>query len=139
MGLRILLPWELRDNGHLEIKKEFDKFSHRLDYFMALSGAVVVMPGGVGTCLEFLYAWQLTQVRHVRPIPIILMGNMWKKFYGWAKRYPMRAGYISPHDMDNLYVVKSNAEALHIIFKHHVLFQKEGKNYYKHIPPYRVD
>ncbi len=139
MGLRIRLPWEIEDNGHLEIKKEFDKFSHRLDYFMALSGAVVVMPGGVGTCLEFFYAWQLTQVKHVRSIPLILIGNMWEALYAWIKKHPVKAGYISPHDTDNIYVAKDNAAALRIIRKHYARFAKSGKSRHTPIAPYRVD
>lgn len=137
MGLRIILPWEMGDNGHLEIKKEFEKFSQRLDYFMALSEAVVVMPGGVGTCLEFFYAWQLTQVRMVRPIPIILMGTMWEQLYTWIRRYPMRAGYISPRDVKNIYVAKDNATAMRIILRHHARFAKTGEK--QNIPRYRVE
>lgn len=137
VGLRIKLPWEIDDNGHLEIKKEFEKFSQRLDYFMALSGAVVVMPGGVGTTLEFVYAWQLTQVKMVPKIPIILMGTMWEKLYSWIKKYPMRSGYISLHDRDNIYVAKNNTQALRIILDHYAKFSKTGT---KHtIKRYRVD
>lgn len=139
LGLRIKLPWEIKDNGYLEIRKDFDKFSNRLDYFMALSGAVVVMPGGVGTCLEFFYALQLTQVKHISPIPIILMGKNWEKLYYWIKKNPMKDGYISPHDIDNVYVAKNNKEALHIILEHYKLFNKKGANYYKDIKPYKVD
>jgi len=127
VGLRIKLPWELGDNGHLEIKKEFDKFSERLDYFMALSGAVVVMPGGVGTSLEFFYAWQLVQVKMVNPIPIILMGKMWEKLYEWIEKYPMKKDYISPSDVKNIHVVKNNKQALEIILKYYKKFGKPNK------------
>ncbi|PLX25733.1 hypothetical protein C0580_01490 [Candidatus Parcubacteria bacterium] len=138
-GLRITLPWEIKDNQYLEIKKDFDKFSNRLDYFMALSGAVVVMPGGIGTCLEFFYALQLTQVKHVHPIPIILMGKIWKKLYAWIKQYPMKVGFISPHDIDNVYVAETNEEALDIILKHYKIFNEKGANYYKDIKPYKIN
>ena len=139
IGLPINLPWEPKDNKHLEIKKEFDKFSNRLDHFMALSGAVVIMPGGVGTCLEFFYAWQLIQVKHVRPIPIILIGEMWEKLYIWTKQYLVKTGFISTHDIDNFYIAKDNKEALNIIFKQHEFFKKEGKNYYKNIGKYKIE
>ena len=127
IGLVIKLPWEPEGNNHLEIKKEFDKFSNRLDHFMALSAAIVVMPGGVGTCLELFYAWQLIQVKHVRPIPIIMVGEMWEDIYKWIQKHPVKTGLISAHDTDNLYIAKDNQEILSIILKHHKLFKKEGK------------
>ena len=54
-GLNIVLPKEQTANKHLDIKKDFERFSERLDYFMYLSNVVVVAPGGVGTLLEFFY------------------------------------------------------------------------------------
>src|SRR3990167_4061590 len=57
-GLLIKLPREQRANAHLDVKKEFTKFSERLHEFMKLSNAVVVAPGGIGTTLEFFYTLQ---------------------------------------------------------------------------------
>jgi uncharacterized protein (TIGR00725 family) len=74
IGLTINLPKKEEANPHLDIKKDFEKFSSRLDNFMLLSNVVVVAPGGVGTLLEFLYTWQLVQVKHICEIPIILLG-----------------------------------------------------------------
>ena len=62
IGLTIELPWEAQANKHIEIKEHFSKFSSRLDTFMALSNAVVITPGGIGTCLELFYSWQFVQV-----------------------------------------------------------------------------
>jgi len=84
------------------------------------------------------YAWQLVQVKHVRPIPIILIGEMWEKLYKWTKQYPVKIGFISTHEIDNFYIAKDNKEALSIIFKHYELFKKEGKNYYKNIGKYKI-
>lgn len=47
IGLNIDIPAEQKPNRHLDIKREFDRFSKRLDTFMVLSNAVVVAPGGV--------------------------------------------------------------------------------------------
>jgi hypothetical protein len=41
IGLNSKLPFEQEDNKYLDIKKEFDRFSSRLDTFMSLSDAVV--------------------------------------------------------------------------------------------------
>jgi len=39
------------------------------------SDAFVVVPGGIGTVLEMLMIWQLLQVRHIKDVPLILVGT----------------------------------------------------------------
>lgn len=128
IGLGINLPHEQYDNPHLEIKKHFTKFSARLDNFMALSSVAVVMPGGVGSCLEFFYTWQLIQVGHIHPIPIILVGKMWKQLVKWIKKFPLKQGLISQKEMECVVYAKNNKEAMKIILKTHLLF-KAGKEF----------
>ncbi len=139
IGLTIELPWESEDNGQLEIKKHFEHFSGRLDHFMALSSAIVVTPGGIGTCLELFYTWQLVQVKHICPVPIILIGSMWKKLIDWTKKYPLKEGLISPQDFSSIYVVKNNKEAMKVIMKTYHVFLKEGKNYCLNVDKYQLD
>ena len=128
IGLTIQLPWEAEGNKHLEIKKHFNKFSGRLDHFMALSNVMVVTPGGIGTCLELFYSWQLIQVKHVHPIPVILIGKMWEKLIDWVKKYPLKDGLISPEDLDQIHVVKNNKEAMQIIMDTHKKWKKSPKS-----------
>lgn len=124
IGLIIQLPWETKRNKHLEIKKHFNKFSKRLDTFMALSNVVVVMPGGIGTCLELFYTWQLIQVKHINPIPIILVGKMWNELFKWMKKYPIKQGLVSPDESDCIHIAKNNKEAMRIILKTYEKFKK---------------
>lgn len=124
IGITIRLPFEEHVNDHLDLRKHFNRFSQRLDQFMALSNVIVVMPGGVGTCLEFFYSWQLSQVKHMCPIPIILMGEMWEGLMQWVNDQPLKKGFISPKDLDNIVIAKSNAEALSVILKEHAHFLK---------------
>jgi hypothetical protein len=123
IGLIIKLPWESRGNKHLEIKKEFARFSKRLDTFMALSKVAVIMPGGIGTCLELFYAWQLVQVQHIKPIPIILVGKMWEELVKWIKKHPLKKGLISKKDLDNIHIAKDNKAAMKIILKTYEIFK----------------
>lgn len=139
IGLIIRLPWEAKKNKHLEIKKKFNKFSKRLDNFMALSSAVVIMPGGIGTCLELFYTWQLTQVKHMPAIPIILVGKMWEELINWTKKYPIKQGLISPEDTDNIYIAKSNKEALKIILNARTVYLKEKHEYRNNVIKYKLD
>lgn len=124
IGLTIRLPWESEANGHLDIKKHFNRFSGRLDTFMTLSNVVVIMPGGIGTCLELFYTWQLIQVQHINKMPIIVIGEMWEKLMQWVADYPLNDGLISPQDTEFLYIVKSNKEAIEIIEEEKLAFER---------------
>ncbi len=126
IGLVIKLPWESSGNEHLEIEKSFDTFSKRLDTFMALSGVAIIMPGGIGTCLELFFTWQLLQVKHMKPIPIIVVGKMWEKLIDWIEKYPLKDGLISKKDMHFIHIVKNNKEAMEIILKAHKKFNRHA-------------
>lgn len=119
IGLNIIMPLEQKPNRHLDIKREFDCFSERLDAFMLLSNAVVVAPGGVGTLLEFAYTWQLAQVKHICNIPIILLGKMWSEFMNWIKTNPLKKGFLSKRDVDRLILADTYLDAFQIIKKFH--------------------
>ncbi|MCZ2809356.1 MAG: LOG family protein [Candidatus Bathyarchaeota archaeon] len=98
-------------------KKEFSRFSTRLDNFIALADAVVVAPGGVGTLLELFYTWQLLQVKMIQDIPIILLGNMWQDLVRWIKKWPLKNCLLKQEDVDLFTVVDTYEEALEIIKK----------------------
>jgi uncharacterized protein (TIGR00730 family) len=138
VGLTIKLPWEARSNKYLDIREHFDKFSERLDKFMVLSNVVVVMPGGIGTGLEFFYSWQLTQVKHVCSMPIILVGEMWERLLEWIKEDMLKPGLISVGDLANIHVVKNNEAAMKLIEKAHEIFEKEGDSYCVNYKKYKL-
>ncbi|PKL37128.1 TIGR00730 family Rossman fold protein [Candidatus Peregrinibacteria bacterium HGW-Peregrinibacteria-1] len=119
IGLVIKLPHENKGNEYLEVTQHFEKFSDRLDTFMALSNVVVVMPGGIGTCLELFYSWQLVQVSHVEPMPIILVGKMWPKLIKWVREELVERKLVSPEDMDCIHIARDVEEAKKIISKEH--------------------
>ncbi len=115
IGLNIRLPFEQKPNDSLDVVENHDRFSTRLDEFMLLSNVVVVMPGGIGTCLELFYTWQLLQVNHIKNIPVIVVGDMWEQLLNWVKNYPLQAGFMNPEDMDFVVSVEKGSEALEII------------------------
>jgi uncharacterized protein (TIGR00730 family) len=119
IGLNICLPDEQKPNLHLDIKKEFHQFSKRLDTFMMLSNAVIVAPGGIGTLLEFIYTWQLLQVRHIENIPIILLGKMWKDFLIWVQKHPLKNRFLDIEDIHSLFIADDIKEAFSIIKQCH--------------------
>ena len=115
IGLTVQLPWEPKNNNFLDLEKHFQRFGNRLDHFMALSNAVIVSAGGIGTCLEFFYTLQLTQVRHICPIPVILLDRMWEEIYDWLNGKVKARGFVAEDDLVNIFFAKNIPEALKII------------------------
>lgn len=126
IGLTVRLPHEAEHNAFLDMEQHFQKFGNRLDHFMALSNAVVITAGGIGTCLELFYTLQLTQVKHICPIPIILVDPMWEEILDWLKGTAVKRGFVSASDLDNILVAKNVDEALDIIEQTKKAFDEGG-------------
>ncbi|MFA6991963.1 MAG: LOG family protein [Candidatus Gracilibacteria bacterium] len=139
IGLTVKLAWEFQKNKYLDIEKNFEKFSDRLDEFMELSNIVVISPGGVGTCLEFFYTWQLTQVKHICNIPIIMLGDMWNGLTEWLKKWPLEKGYISDKDLSNLHCAENYEKAFKYIQRAHELYKQLGDSYCLNWKKYKLD
>lgn len=127
VGLNILLPKEQQANRFLDIKREFDIFSKRLDAFMLLSHVIVVAPGGVGTMLEFFYAWQLMQVKHACQMPIILMGEMWRGLLQWIRENPLKMKLLDKEDLNTLLCVHSWQKAAELTEHAYQLYKQKGR------------
>lgn len=138
-GLNIMLPNEQQANKHLDVQKDFSRFSNRLDYFMKLSNVVVVAPGGIGTVLELMYTWQLMQVEHTCHIPIILMGDMWKPFIQWFEEWPLKKKMMSESDMTPILIANHCREAMKIIRKAHHHFKTRGNDFCLNYKKYKLD
>jgi uncharacterized protein (TIGR00725 family) len=139
VGLTIRLPKEQGTNPHLDIKKEFFKFSARLDNFMLLSNVVVVAPGGVGTLLEFLYTWQLVQVKHICDIPIILLGNMWLELIEWIEKWPLKNNLISLEDLHPIFLAEDCDEAMKVIRRYFDEYNKREGDFCLTYKKYRIE
>lgn len=138
-GLNIVLPMEQEANKHLDVEEDFRIFSKRLDYFMKLSNVVVVAPGGIGTILELMYAWQLIQVEHVCNIPIILMGDMWRPLITWFEEWPLRKKMINEEDMHPIFLADHCREAMKIIRKAKHDFENRGPDYCWNYRKYKIE
>ncbi len=115
IGLPIELPFEPDVNSHLDVKLHHRRFSSRLDEFMRISHAVIVTPGGIGTVLELFYTWQLMQVNHINPRPIILMGDMWDDLLDWMKEWPLAEHLMSEKDFDHIMVCRTVEDVVAIL------------------------
>lgn len=117
IGLPIELPFESDANSHLDVKRHHRRFSSRLDEFMRMTHAVIVTPGGIGTILELYYTWQLIQVKHIKPRPIILLGKdkMWSELISWMKKWPLGSELMSESDFDGIYVCETVEEVVKLL------------------------
>lgn len=116
-GLPIQLATEEEPNPFVEKVYRHRTFFSRLHHFVRLSSAFVVVPGGIGTTLETTMIWQLCQVRHVRGLPLIFVGEMWQDLVGWAKRHMLDddRNLADPEDLEIPRCVEAVDEAVAII------------------------
>lgn len=118
-----LNKWE-PPSEHIDIKYHHRRFSSRLDDFMRLSNAIIVTPGGIGTCLELFFAWQLLQLGHISDRPMILIGReFWAGLLDWFDSHLIARGLVSPGDKRWLYVVDTPEEVLKIVEPEHLKFK----------------
>lgn len=119
-GITIELNRFEEPSEHLDIKHHHRRFSSRLDDFMRLSHAIVVVQGGIGTVLELFFSWQLLQVGHMPPRPVILMDtDFWQGLIDWMKDKQLGGKLVSPHDFDWVTLVNEPKEALEILAEKH--------------------
>jgi uncharacterized protein (TIGR00730 family) len=127
-GLSIQLEFEPEPNRHLDIKRHHHKFSSRLDDFMRLSHSVICTPGGIGTLLELFFVWQLIQVKHVEPRPIVLLEvKYWQGLLTWLKEHTVARGLMNQRDFDFIHLVDTPEEAFEVISAHHKAFRSRVK------------
>jgi len=123
-GLSIQLEFEPEPNRHLDIKRHHHKFSSRLDDFMRLSHSVICTPGGIGTILELFFVWQLIQVKHVAPRPVVLLEKAyWQGILDWMRAQTCARGLMNEKDFSFIHLVDTPEEAFEIISAHHKEFR----------------
>lgn len=82
VGLNISLPHRQYPNPYItpELCFSFHYFALRKMHLLLRARALVVFPGGYGTCDEMFEVLTLIQTRKIKPIPVILVGEaFWRK------------------------------------------------------------
>ncbi len=118
VGLNIDLPFEQHDNPYIDADKslDFDYFFVRKVMFVKYSQGFVVMPGGFGTLDELFEALTLIQTHKIGKFPIILVGSdFWTGLFDWIKDTMLKAGNISPEDLNLIKIVNTEDEVVEII------------------------
>lgn len=118
VGLNIDLPFEQNDNPYIDRDKslDFDYFFVRKVMFVKYAQGFVVMPGGFGTLDELFEALTLIQTEKIAQFPIILVGTeFWSGILEWIKGTMLKAGNISPEDLDLIRLVDTAEEVVSLI------------------------
>lgn len=97
LPLRLLGPRRPKEQEHRIYSHR--TFFSRLHHFVRLSSAYVVLPGGLGTCLEAMMVWQLLQVRHIPPTSFLLFGSMWEGLLDWMREEMLANGLLAREDL----------------------------------------
>jgi uncharacterized protein (TIGR00730 family) len=129
IGIRVDLPFEQEVNPFVEETYEHRTFFSRLHHFVLVSDAFVVLPGGIGTVLEFTMIWQLLQIRRLKRAPLVLIGQMWREFLAWADSCLLKAEFplVNPQDLDIPTCVSNAAEEIALIREHHAEWVHEQR------------
>ena len=117
IGCNIVLPQEQRENPYLDRFVTFRYFFVRKVMLVKYSYAFVVMPGGFGTLDELYEAVTLVQTKKIEGFPVVLMGtDYWKPMIEFMRDSMVRAGTISPDDMD-IFTITDDPDAAVAVIK----------------------
>ena len=99
LGYSIYLPFEAETNPAVQHDTHHKTFFTRLEQFSQCD-AFIALPGGYGTMLEILTVVQLLQVEHIKPVPLILVGNEWYKLMQLTEFALKQRGFVSDYEKD---------------------------------------
>ena len=119
IGLSITLPYEQSSNRYIsdELSFNFHYFFMRKYWFMYYAKAVVVFPGGFGTCDELFEMLTLVQTKKIKkPLPIILHNKaFWTKLIDFDML--IQWGTIDESDLNYIYFSEDVDESYRYITK----------------------
>ena len=113
VGLNISLPHEQHPNPYISdhLNLEFHYFFMRKFWFVYLAKALVVFPGGFGTCDELFDILTLTQTGKIgKQLPILLYGEkFWRKVLNFE--YLLEVGMLENTDLELFRYINTPQEA----------------------------
>ena len=129
VGIRVELPFEQDVNAFVTQAYEHRTFFTRLQQFVLMSDAFVIMPGGIGTVLEAMMIWQLLQVGHIQGAPFILVGKMYAELVAWCRDHMLRPelNLANPADLALPQCVEDGAGVLQILREHYSTWAEAQK------------
>jgi len=114
MGIGVELPFETRLNDYLTHGHTCNTFYSRKYWETFCAKAMIVCPGGVGTCDEMFEVLTLMQCEKMPKIPVVLLGTeFWTKAINM--RYLADCGVMSHAEIDSLCITDDPQEACDFI------------------------
>jgi uncharacterized protein (TIGR00730 family) len=130
VGFGISLPFEDKLNPYVtpELGFEFHYFFTRKFWMTMNCMALVVAPGGLGTCDELFELITLMQTGKIkRPLPVILLGKkFWQECINWQAFVDY--GMISDQDKDQLILADTAEEAFPALVRGIEQLEASGAN-----------
>jgi len=127
IGCNIMLPHEQQPNPYLDRYMEFEHFFVRKVMLVKYSCAFAVMPGGFGTLDEVFETITLMQTSKIESFPVVCVGGeFWRQMRGFFDRVLVRAGTISPADLDLLHFADNVDDACAYIRSHPRGCERDG-------------
>jgi predicted Rossmann-fold nucleotide-binding protein len=106
-GVAIRLPFEQKTNTVIAADDKLVNFRYfftRKLVFIKEASAIALFPGGFGTLDEGFEALTLIQTGKAPVIPVVLLerpgGTYWQRWRAYVEAELLRAGMVSPEDMD---------------------------------------
>jgi uncharacterized protein (TIGR00730 family) len=97
-------------NPYIDEVEQTESLLYRLEKLVMLGDAFVVLPGGIGTLLEFALVWNLSTVRELEK-PIVLIGENWQSTISALEQFLL----IRDDDCSHLMMVATPEEAVQIL------------------------
>lgn len=111
IGLNITLPHEQYPNPYIrpDLCFLFHYFAVRKLHFLLRARALVVFPGGYGTCDELFETLELIQTRVMPPVPVVLVGeSYWRRALDIG--FLADEGVIDPEDRELFWYAETAEE-----------------------------
>lgn len=93
--------------------RRFDSLVDRLNELMQACEAAIALPGGPGTMTEIVLLWNRIIIHSVPTIPLILIGQGWKKVL--EEMFQAQASYLSRPDPGYLSFANTVDEAVEML------------------------
>tara|TARA_B100000029_G_scaffold502087_1_gene576740 strand:+ start:979 stop:1791 length:813 start_codon:yes stop_codon:yes gene_type:complete len=131
IGLTISLPNEQSGNKWIskDLDLKFHYFFMRKLWFLYLSKALIVWPGGFGTLDELMELLTLIQTKKIRKkVPIVLYGrDFWEKVINWD--YLVEIGTISKNDLNLFHISDNKKDTFKYVTSFIKKYQLKGPNF----------
>jgi uncharacterized protein (TIGR00730 family) len=116
VGFNIELPHEQEPNPYIDLGLTFRHFYARKVALVKAAEGFVLFPGGFGTLDELFEALVLIQTDKVLHFPVVLYDRAyWADLLAWVADEPLKAGMISPEDVDLLHVTDDVGEVVQMM------------------------